>query len=117
FKNLLVLNIFYFFFKIFVLLVFSPLIPYSPLFRSPIVSLEDPLAEDVDEGFVEITRRLEDKVQIIGDDYFASSAERIAQAAAIRSEEHTSELQSRENIVCRLLLEEKTSHYFEFELS
>lgn len=49
----------------------------------PIVSLEDPLAEDDDEGFVEITRRLGDKVQIIGDDYFATSAERIAQAAAI----------------------------------
>src|SRR5690606_41260138 len=29
---------------------------------------------------------------------------------AIRSEEHTSELQSRENLVCRLLLEKKKSH-------
>src|SRR5690606_24918570 len=29
------------------------------------------------------------------------------QADAIRSEEHTSELQSRENLVCRLLLEKK----------
>src|SRR5690606_42057096 len=28
-------------------------------------------------------------------------------AVAIRSEEHTSELQSRENLVCRLLLEKK----------
>src|SRR5690606_42100995 len=28
-----------------------------------------------------------------------------------RSEEHTSELQSRENLVCRLLLEKKTTHY------
>src|SRR5436309_13793096 len=28
-------------------------------------------------------------------------------AAAMRSEEHTSELQSRENLVCRLLLEKK----------
>src|SRR6266511_618449 len=27
-----------------------------------------------------------------------------------RSEEHTSELQSRENLVCRLLLEQKTVH-------
>src|SRR5690606_37858394 len=33
--------------------------------------------------FVEITRRLGKKVQIIGDDYFATSAERIAQAAGI----------------------------------
>src|SRR5215475_11216697 len=29
---------------------------------------------------------------------------------AIRSEEHTSELQSRENLVCRLLLEKKKKH-------
>src|SRR5690606_41913801 len=30
-----------------------------------------------------------------------------APMAAVRSEEHTSELQSRENLVCRLLLEKK----------
>jgi len=30
---------------------------------------------------------------------------------AIRSEEHTSELQSRENLVCRLLLEKKKKTY------
>src|SRR5690606_39448620 len=34
-------------------------------------------------------------------------ADGIAWAAVIRSEEHTSELQSRENLVCRLLLEKK----------
>ena len=49
----------------------------------PIVSLEDPLAEDDDPGFSEITRRLGSKVQIIGDDYFATSAERIAYAAGL----------------------------------
>jgi enolase len=48
-----------------------------------IVSLEDPLAEDDDAGFTEITKRLGRKVQIIGDDYFATSAERIAHAASI----------------------------------
>src|SRR5690606_40358507 len=31
---------------------------------------------------------------------------------AIRSEEHTSELQSRENLVCRLLLEKKKNYNF-----
>src|SRR3712207_8303680 len=35
----------------------------------------------------------------------ASSAERLGQA--LRSEEHTSELQSRQYLVCRLLLEKK----------
>src|SRR5690606_40627490 len=33
-----------------------------------------------------------------------------AHAAGLRSEEHTSELQSRENLVCRLLLEKKKRH-------
>src|SRR5690606_34830779 len=33
--------------------------------------------------------------------------QRVAIGRAIRSEEHTSELQSRENLVCRLLLEKK----------
>src|SRR5690606_42030011 len=34
-------------------------------------------------------------------------ARRVPHTAADRSEEHTSELQSRENLVCRLLLEKK----------
>ena len=46
-----------------------------------IVSLEDPLAEDDDQGFVEITRRLGDRCQIVGDDYLTTSGERIAHAA------------------------------------
>src|SRR2546427_4450334 len=32
-------------------------------------------------------------------------------AAPLRSEEHTSELQSQSNIVCRLLLEKKKTHH------
>src|SRR5207302_4331745 len=35
---------------------------------------------------------------------------RRANGAATRSEEHTSELQSRENLVCRLLLEKKNKY-------
>src|SRR5690606_41667489 len=35
------------------------------------------------------------------------SASNIAKYMRLRSEEHTSELQSRENLVCRLLLEKK----------
>src|SRR5690606_15236349 len=37
----------------------------------------------------------------------------LACPAAARSEEHTSELQSRENLVCRLLLEKKNSNMAE----
>ena len=35
---------------------------------------------------------------------------RLAKLAHARSEEHTSELQSRRNLVCRLLLEKKNTH-------
>src|SRR5690606_42149712 len=38
---------------------------------------------------------------------YAAARESFAAAAAERSEEHASELQSRENLVCRLLLEKK----------
>src|SRR2546430_4287781 len=38
-----------------------------------------------------------------------SSAMAYRHAAAVRSEEHTSELQSQSNLVCRLLLEKKKS--------
>ncbi len=50
--------------------------------RYPIVSLEDPLAEDDDEGFVEITRRLGNTIQVIGDDYLTTSASRVSAAAS-----------------------------------
>ena len=49
----------------------------------PIVSLEDPLSEDDDEGFAEITRRLGKSIQIIGDDYLTSSEPRIGRAAEL----------------------------------
>src|SRR5690606_42031155 len=41
---------------------------------------------------------------------------RLPHAVGARSEEHTSELQSRENLVCRLLLEKKNvkSHYLQY---
>lgn len=47
----------------------------------PIVSLEDPLAEDDEEGFAEITRRLGKSIQIVGDDYLTTSESRVAHAA------------------------------------
>src|SRR3712207_7033929 len=39
-----------------------------------------------------------------------SRGSRYARSAQRRSEEHTSELQSRQYLVCRLLLEKKTKH-------
>lgn len=49
----------------------------------PIVSIEDPVGEDDDEGFVAVTRRLGRSVQVIGDDYLTTSAARIEAAGKI----------------------------------
>ncbi|MBL8384702.1 MAG: phosphopyruvate hydratase [Burkholderiales bacterium] len=49
----------------------------------PIVSIEDPLAEDDEAGLVEFTRRFGDRCQIIGDDYLVTSAARVAHAGAV----------------------------------
>jgi enolase len=51
--------------------------------RYPIVSIEDPLAEDDDAGLVAFTRAVGDRVQVVGDDYLVTSAERVRAAAAI----------------------------------
>lgn len=45
----------------------------------PIVSLEDALAEEDWEGWAALTDRLEDRVQLIGDDLFATNPERLRQ--------------------------------------
>ena len=49
----------------------------------PIVSIEDPLAEDDERGLIAFTRAVGDKVQIVGDDYLVTSADRVKHAAAV----------------------------------
>ena len=49
--------------------------------RYPILSIEDPLAEDDAEGFAEFTRRHGKSLQIVGDDFLVSDAARVKQAA------------------------------------
>src|SRR3712207_7763084 len=77
----------------------STLFPYTTLFRS--------------QGDRELAAWIEDEVR-----FPSSMVDRIVPAATpasldhaaslLRSEEHTSELQSRQYLVCRLLLEKKT---------
>ena len=43
----------------------------------PLVSIEDPLAEDDWDGWVELTTSIGSKVQIVGDDLFVTNPERI----------------------------------------
>jgi len=45
--------------------------------RYPIVSLEDPLAEDDWQGWAQLTRELGDRVQLVGDDIFVTSSDRL----------------------------------------
>jgi enolase len=47
----------------------------------PILSIEDPFAEDDDEGFKQFTAAVGNRIQVIGDDYLVTSAERVREAA------------------------------------
>jgi enolase 1/2/3 len=49
--------------------------------RYPIVSVEDPLAEDDDVGFAAFTHEVGKRVQVIGDDFLVSKASRVREAA------------------------------------
>src|SRR5437870_10351544 len=77
----------------------SPLFPYTTLFRS-----ERVLIERLRERSVTVERR----VELVGfEDAGDRVRARLRRADGTRSEEHTSELQSRGHLVCRLLLEKK----------
>src|SRR5690349_22296547 len=90
----------------------SPLFPYTTLFRSRADLLDPPGVEHHDPGRhrhrLDLVvrdvddRRLELAVQPGDLDPHLDAERRVE-----RSEEHTSELQSRRDLVCRLLLEKK----------
>src|SRR5262249_59563265 len=79
----------------------SPLFPYTTLFRS--LHLErEPLHPDRASGW--LSRLL---IAAMGGTEARKPKWRVTEEVATRSEEHTSELQSLTNLVCRLLLEKK----------
>lgn len=53
--------------------------------RYPIVSIEDPLAEDDADGMRRLTAALGGRVQIVGDDHLVTNAGRVARAARERT--------------------------------
>jgi enolase len=53
--------------------------------RFPIVSVEDPVAEDDSDGMRAFTRAVDGRVQVIGDDFLVTNAARVARAAADRA--------------------------------
>src|SRR3712207_7374642 len=84
----------------------STLFPYTTLFRSVLargVALREgdrPVGRDVGQHLKAVVGPDDDqRVDAVG-------------AAESRSEEHTSELQSRQYLVCRLLLEKKHSRHY-----
>src|SRR5947207_9410213 len=83
----------------------SPLFPYTTLFRS----LQGPeLGRQRARGGLEQVRQID----VIGAEAHAVFAQHGARALVepfdVRSEEHTSELQSHSDLVCRLLLEKNS---------
>src|SRR3712207_7946638 len=85
----------------------STLLPYTPLFRSTAA------------GNVAAGRGATGASFVPGDNVFTVTFDRDIDKCSFgatqsggRSEEHTSELQSRQYLVCRLLLAKKNSHYY-----
>src|SRR5207302_11106072 len=87
-----------------------PLFPYTTLFRSaaPIVVSSSPNAGSIGSGPTFPAYRNSPACSH-GSPISCSvtPSKRVPPSRNRRSEEHTSELQSRENLVCRLLLEKK----------
>src|SRR5436309_7170055 len=80
----------------------STLFPYTTLFRSEM--------RFVHAKFIQLLRQRSCHRQLRHFSYLSERhivQWRRLRQHAVRSEEHTSELQSRENLVCRLLLEKK----------
>src|SRR5438477_2010415 len=73
----------------------STLFPYTTLFRSGGVDSHCHIEQRSSTGIM------------TADDFFTATRSAACGGEEIRSEEHTSELQSHVNLVCRLLLEKK----------
>src|SRR2546430_12463606 len=76
----------------------STLFPYTTLFRSDGLGGEESLDAVVEDGRADLDGVLLAVGELVGQP---------GGSPAVRSEEHTSELQSQSNLVCRLLLEKK----------
>src|SRR3712207_8712623 len=84
----------------------STLFPYTTLFRSAggVRADDDAGHDDRDDAHEG------DEEQPQPDEHAAERADAPGRQHAARSEEHTSELQSRQYLVCRLLLEKKKKY-------
>src|SRR3712207_8464633 len=94
----------------------STLFPYTTLFRSPPAGHREGLGHRVQlDGDLLGALGLEDGGRLVAVEAEVGVGEVVHDddallAGEVRSEEHTSELQSRQYLVCRLLLEKKKHH-------
>src|SRR3712207_8282501 len=87
----------------------STLFPYTTLFRAEGVPVDD------DRGRRHVVQHEEGRPAVLAPPVtrlLQPRRDRLAVEIALRSEEHTSELQSRQYLVCRLLLEKKTNNSY-----
>src|SRR2546430_8831247 len=83
----------------------STLFPYTTLFRSDQLAGEMGGGGDAGGAEMDLLRlRFRQRDQLL----------QVVDAERRRSEEHTSELQSQSNLVCRLLLEKKRRNFIDF---
>src|SRR3712207_6869274 len=94
----------------------STLFPYTTLSRSlkGKVILREALGSEIMVHFdvdakPAVTEDVRELAKDAGDERAADALEEASEQSGARSEEHTSELQSRQYLVCRLLLEKKNS--------
>src|SRR3712207_8580873 len=88
----------------------STLFPYTTLFRSATVDHLDggPELREEDRLLHRAVAAADDGDPLLAEERGVAGR---AVGDAARSEEHTSELQSRQYLVCRLLLEKKNNYY------
>src|SRR2546430_6390237 len=97
------LSFFFFFFLMIRRPPRSTLFPYTTLFRSSAMTSVQAASRATDAPTTITGRR-------------AALSIAAARASSERSEEHTSELQSQSNLVCRLLLEKKKKNKYRFDV-
>src|SRR5258708_21906501 len=86
----------------------STLFPYTTLFRPP--ATEEPTAEVARAGAEDVDRAVRAADAAMKGPWRKVTPQ---ERGRLRSEEHTSELQSPDHLVCRLLLEKKKTQHHE----
>src|SRR3712207_8034012 len=85
----------------------STLFPYTTLFRSAVTLLQTPQGLDRVRSGISVRRTLATSPRDTDRSAKHATWPGPSSGKILRSEEHTSELQSRQYLVCRLLLEKK----------